>query len=176
MSLKELKRMTNTTVGRFSLKGKNVSAKVVQVYDGDTCDLAFCSGRKIVRYNRRLEGINATERRKKRGKVLRDAKGRDAKITRDFWAWLCTGNKAKEFNDKEPALTETELQKWLNGSEELVYAKLGGFGKYGRLLVTLKRTRYEKMKWTQSRVNEHSQENWNEMNTVKSEFFILCVQ
>ena len=86
MSLKELKRMTNTTVGRFSLKGKNVSAKVVQVYDGDTCDLAFCSGRKIVRYNCRLKGINAAERRKKRGKVPRDAKGRDAKITRDFLA------------------------------------------------------------------------------------------
>ena len=146
--------MTNTTVGRFSLKGKNVSAKVVQVYDGDTCDLAFCSGRKIVRYNCRLKGINAAERRKKRGKVPRDAKGRDAKIARDFLAWLSTGNKAKEFNDKEPALTETELQKWLNESEELVFAKLGGFGKYGRLLVTLKRTRYERKTFNQLLLDE----------------------
>ena len=72
--------------GVFLWKEKNVSVKVVQVYDGDTCDLAFCSGRKIVRYNCRLEGINTAERRKKCGKVLRDAKGRDAKITRDFLA------------------------------------------------------------------------------------------
>ena len=146
--------MTNTTVGRFSLKGKNVSAKVVQVYDGDTCDLVFDYRGELMRYNCRLKGINTAELRKKRGKVPRDAKGRDAKIARDFLAWLSTGNKAKEFNDKEPALTETELQKWLNESEELVFAKLGGFGKYGRLLVTLKRTRYERKTFNQLLLDE----------------------
>ena len=125
----------------------------MQVYDGDTCDLAFCSGRKIVRYNCRLKDINTAELGKKGAKGC-DAKGRDAKIARDYLAWLCTGNKAEEFNDKEPALTETELKKWLNESEEFVYAKLGGFGDFGRLEVTLKRTRYESKTFNQLLLDE----------------------
>ena len=127
--------MTDTTVDLFSLEGNNVSAKVVQVYDGDTCDLVFNYRGEIVRYNCRLEDIDTAELGKN------DAKGRDAKIARDFLAWLCTGNKAEEFDDKWAAWTETELQEWLNDSNKLVYAELGGFGDFGRLLVTLKRAK-----------------------------------
>ena len=130
--------MTDTTVDLFSLEGNNVSAKVVQVYDGDTCDLVFDYRGELVRYKCRLEGINTAELGKK-GAKGRDAKGRDAKIARNFLAWLCTGNKAEEFDDNAPAWTKTVLQKWLNESKKLVYAELGGFGDFGRLLVTLKR-------------------------------------
>ena len=154
MSTDKLRGMTDTKIARFSLKGNNVSAKVVQVYDGDTCDLVFDYRGELMRYNCRLKGINTAELRKKRGKVQHDAKGRDGNIARDFLAWLCTGYNAKEFDDKEHIWTKTELQKWLNESEELVYAKLGGFGKYGRLLVTLKRTRYARKTFNQLLLDE----------------------
>ena len=106
--------------------------------------------------------INTAELRKKRGKVQHDAKGRNGKIARDFLAYLCIGNKADKFNDKAPALTTTELQEWLNESEELVYAKLGGFGKYGRLLVTLKRTRYERKTFNQLLLDEKYAKKYGE--------------
>ena len=140
--------MTDTTVDLFSLEGNNVSAKVVQVYDGDTCDLVFNYRGEIVRYNCRLEDIDTAELGKK------DAKGRDAKIARDFLAWLCTGNKAEEFDDNAPAWTKTVLQKWLNESKKLVYAELGGFGDFGRLLVTLKRTKDAKNTFNQLLLDE----------------------
>ena len=135
--------MTDTKIARFSLKENNVIAKVVQVHDGDTCDLVFEYRGELVRYSCRLEGINTAELGKKGGKGRdakgRDAKGRDAKIARDFLAFLCTGNKAEKFDDKAPAYTKTELQERLNESTKLVHAELGGVGNFGRLLVTLKR-------------------------------------
>ena len=138
MSTDKLRGMTDTKIARFSLKGNNVSAKVVQVYDGDTCDLVFDYRGELVRYKCRLEGINTAELGKK-GAKGRDAKGRDAKIARNFLAWLCTGNKAEEFTHREAAWTKTVLQERLNESRNSVYAELGDFGDLGRLLVTLKR-------------------------------------
>ena len=133
MSTDKLRGMTDTKITRFSLKGNNVTAKVVQVYDGDTCDLVFDYRGQLVRYKCRLEDIDTAELGKK------DPKGRDGKIARNFLAWLCTGKKAEHFTNAEASWTKTTLQKRLNENRNSVYAKLVDFDDFGRLLVTLKR-------------------------------------
>lgn len=130
MSIQQLKEITHTDVSRFSLKGIKTRAKVVAVHDGDTCDLAFYYGVKIVRFKCRLDGIDAPELKE----------GRNAKLSRDFLAHLCTGGDPEEFDD-DGTWTKPQLQEMLDENEELVYAIFGEFDRYGRPLVILKKSK-----------------------------------
>jgi endonuclease YncB( thermonuclease family) len=125
---KKLKKVRSHEIKRFSLKRLKAKAKVVSIHDGDTCDLAFYRGEEMVRFNCRLEDIDAPE--------LQEANG---ELVRDFLAHLCMGKDADEFDDAK-IWNKKDLQKELNKSENLVYAVFGKFGKYGRALVTLKKS------------------------------------
>ena len=125
--LNELKDLKSKSIIRFSLKGKERYAKVVSIYDGDTCDLAFCVHDKVnslVRYKCRMSGYDAPELDEPNGEVARN-----------FLAYLCL--QIREDFDPLSRITTDELQKILDRSRKLVFAKFGREGKYGRPVVTL---------------------------------------
>ena len=130
-----LKNLTHDSVERFTLKGEKKFAKVVSMYDGDTCDLAFYRDDEmdnLVRYKCRMSGYDAPE--------LDDI---DGELTRDYLSHLCAGGDAVEpedFRDENGALTKDDLQEELDNSSRLVYAEFGREGKYGRPVVTLYQT------------------------------------
>ena len=132
MSLSKLRKLTQDDIRRFSLNGHETKAKVLKIFDGDTCDLAFYFEGKLMRYKCRLADIDATELDEE------DDQGRDGEIARDFLAWLCVGNDPEDFPSDEEADTVEELQGTLDNNRKLVYAVFGNFGKYGRALVTIK--------------------------------------
>ena len=130
-----LKNLKSDDVERFTLKGKEKYAKVVSIYDGDTCDLAFYlddDRNYLVRYKCRMSAYNAPK--------LKETNG---ELTRDYLAHLCTGGKAVEpenFRDQNETQTKDDLQEKLDKSKRLVYAKFGREGKYGRPVITLYQT------------------------------------
>jgi endonuclease YncB( thermonuclease family) len=126
MSLTKLKKVTEENVHRFTLEGLEKKAKVVSIYDGDTCDLAFYRKGELVRFKCRLEDVDAPE--------LREVNG---KLVRDFLAHLCMGKKPDKFDDSK-IRDKKYLQEKLDKNKCLVYAVFGKFDKYGRALVTLK--------------------------------------
>ena len=85
------------------------------VHDGDTCDLAFYYGVEIVRFKCRLMGIDAPEPRE----------GRNAKLSRDFLAHLCTGGDPDGLDEDDGTWTKPQLQNDLDKNEHLVYAIFG---------------------------------------------------
>lgn len=124
----QLKRITKDDVERFTLEGIEASAKVVSVYDGDTCDVVFYHDemQDFVRFKCRLSGYNAPELKEQNGK-----------LTRDYLAHLCMGHYPDEFDDRG-VWDKTDLQELLDVNENTVYAVFGENDKYGRPLLTLK--------------------------------------
>ena len=103
----------NNDTPLFSLEGKFVQCKVVNVYDGDTCKVVFPLNGEIYRWNVRLTGYDTPEMRPPRSQENRDEEIQAAIAAKNFL-------KSKVMNN-----------------EQLVYIKCGEFDKYGRLLGTL---------------------------------------
>lgn len=114
-----LKKVKNTDVEEFSLKNKTFIAKVVDIYDGDTCKIIFYLDDKLVKFTCRLNGIDTPELKPLKTKVNRDEEIEKAKQCRNKLIELCCGTKDIENNDK------------------LVFIKCNDFDKYGRLLVEI---------------------------------------
>ncbi|CAB4002153.1 Hypothetical predicted protein [Paramuricea clavata] len=138
---KQQLKLKNNSVPRFTLKGKQKYAKVVSVYDGDTCDLVFYEDEhhiqtdKPVRYKCRMLGYDAPELEEKPS----------GELARGYLTYLCTGGNANTYNAEDENLrTERRVQRKLdNNKDSLVYAVFGGPGKYGRQLVTLYQTSHD---------------------------------
>ena len=113
-------------------KGTKTHAKIVSVYDGDTCDLVIAQNNKLERHKCRLADINAPELKK----------GPKAEKSRDFLVWLGTGKyKApSRFSEEAAPLSKEQLQYKLDSNKSLVHAEFHGTGRYKRPLVTLKKT------------------------------------
>jgi endonuclease YncB( thermonuclease family) len=133
MDTEQLKRLLGTKtkddLPRFTLDGIKAHAKVVSVYDGDTCDVVFYHDgmEKLVRFKCRLSGYDAPE-------LDEEPQG---ELARDYLAHLCMGKDHDEF-DEEIVWNKKDLQKMLDENRNTVYAMFGKQGKYGRPLVTLK--------------------------------------
>jgi endonuclease YncB( thermonuclease family) len=127
--LADLGKITKDDLPRFTLNGIKAHAKVVSVYDGDTCDVVFYHDemKAAVRFKCRLLGYDAPE--------LDDEP--HGELARDYLAHLCMGKIRSKFNDKG-VWDKKNLQKMLDENENTVYAMFGKQGKYGRPLVTLK--------------------------------------
>ncbi len=129
-----LKQLTNDDVQRFTLKGTERYAKVVSVYDGDTCDLVFYQSNEMenhFRFKCRMSDYNAPE-------LDEEPSGEMP----DYLTHLCMGGDSDVhgFSNPEVIWTKEELQQELVDNERLVYAVFGRDGKYGRPLATLYQT------------------------------------
>ena len=106
-----LEKYDDSSVELFSLNNKIVYAKIVKVYDGDTCYAVFMLNGKPVKFHIRMEGYDSPEMKPllkilNREKVIIDAK-----------------------------LAKTELEKIV--LNKIVKLHCGTWDKYGRLLAKL---------------------------------------
>lgn len=108
---RNLEKYDDNSVELFSLNNKIVYAKIVKVYDGDTCYAVFMLNGKPVKFHIRMEGYDSPEMKPllkilNREKVIIDAK-----------------------------LAKTELEKIV--LNKIVKLHCGTWDKYGRLLAKL---------------------------------------
>jgi len=105
----------------FSLKGLITYAKVLSVYDGDTCNiLLLYNDNKPLHLKARLYGYDSPEIRISLLDDNREEKKKKAIDAKNYLWNLCTGCDEKIKNHKT-----------------IVKIKCGNFDKYGRLLVTI---------------------------------------
>ena len=125
-----LRNLKNKDVSRFTLDGNKKYAKVMSIYDGDTCDLAFYLENKIMRYKCRMAGYDAPELHTRHGKR-----------TRDYLAHLCCGGTAvtpADYRTQHRKLfSDEQLQTNLDANNRLVFATFETNDKYGRPVVTI---------------------------------------
>lgn len=121
-----------------------MEAKVVYVYDGDTCDLVVIMNRRLERFKCRLALIDAPEMPNKNSEEsdrVKRRKEKKAKIARDFLAWLCMGIDPDDFSGTDQPLSDRELQTKLDRNKTLVYADFQKPDVYGRPIVVLRNDR-----------------------------------
>jgi endonuclease YncB( thermonuclease family) len=94
----------------FSFDGLKTRAKVVDIYDGDTCSIVFLYRGEYIKYKTRAYGYDT-----------------------------CEIHPRKTINDREKVMASAQLQKicfsnMLNYNKGLIDVQLMGFDKYGRIL------------------------------------------
>lgn len=97
----------------FSMDGEEYIARVVDVYDGDTCRIVFYRNGEYQQHRARMNGYDSPEIKPSLTLVLRDKHIEAAKIAKN------------------------ELIGMIFKPEQLVKVKCGKNDKYGRLLVTI---------------------------------------
>lgn len=101
-------RKADDSVPLFSLKGKVLPCKVVDVYDGDTCTVVIKLHGELTKFKLRMYGYDSPEKRPSRSLPNRDEEIKAAKEARQ-------------------ALIDII-------GDDLVTLKCGSWDKYGRLL------------------------------------------
>jgi endonuclease YncB( thermonuclease family) len=103
-----LRNIEDEKVMLFSLDKKIVTAKIVRVYDGDTCFAVFKLGNEFVKFKVRMEGYDSPEMKPPMEQANRD--------------------KEKKFAQK----AKEELERLV--LNKIVFLHCGKWDKYGRLL------------------------------------------
>lgn len=98
---------------KFSLDKHTKLAKVVDIYDGDSCRVVFEHNRTINMWNIRMVGYDTPEMRPRKDVIDRDQEIAKAKAARDY------------------------LKSLIMNEDQLVYVKCQEFDKYGRLLAKI---------------------------------------
>ena len=117
----------------FSLDGKELQAKITNVYDADTCRAVFFLGEKLVKQTIRLKGIDTPERRPKKTVEFREQEIKAAKKSRNRFIQLCTDQNLEI--DKE--YKKRDIQSLIDNNRKIITLKCHEFDKYGRLLATI---------------------------------------
>ena len=88
--IKKIININNDDINIFSLEGEIKIGKVVDIYDADTCKIIFILDNKIVKFNCRLNNIDAPELRQSKKNPNRIAEKKAAQIARNRLIQLCT--------------------------------------------------------------------------------------
>lgn len=129
----ELLKCVDKDISCFSLEGREIKAKITNVYDADTCRAVFYLADKLVKYTIRLKGIDTPEIRPRKTVEFREQEIKAAKKSRNRFIQLCTDQSIeieKEYKKKE-------IQNLIDNNKKIVILKCHEFDKYGRLLATI---------------------------------------
>lgn len=121
-----MREMTYDNLEEYSFKGKEMWAKVLDVYDGDTITVTVKVEDKYYRMNCRLQGIDTPEL-KSEDQEEKDA----AKRARQHLIELLTGQKMGA------EATRKEVQAMCGNVNSVVKVECGEADKYGRTLVEI---------------------------------------
>ena len=125
-----LENLNNDDVELFSLAGRDVKCKVVDIYDADTCKVIFLLDNKISKFSVRLTGIDTPEMKPPKSSPTRDAEKRAAKKARNRLCQLVTNVSLQ----LDTLYKKKEIKELLKENTKLITIKCGKFDKYGRLL------------------------------------------
>lgn len=123
----------NEDIKDFNLNGINTWAKVVDVYDGDTCRLLFYLNSADIlptKVKTRGIGYNCPEVSPPLKHTQRDLEKAMANKAKNRFLQLVTNQDI----DISKNYTKKELAKILKVNTKLIYVKFGIYGKYGRIL------------------------------------------
>lgn len=115
-----------TSVPEFSLKGQEMWARVVSVYDGDTMTVILPMAGSVYKYSLRMNGIDTCEIKSKLEENKR--KAIQARNTVLSWVMPTASIQATE------AYAKKDIEEMLLKDIHLVYIRCDSFDKYGRLL------------------------------------------
>ena len=125
----ELKKLDDN-IELFDLKNMEYNAKVVDVYDGDTCSIVIRLNNNWTKFKLRALGYDTPEM-----KPPKDAKNRDELIniaikSRNYYTSRITNCSV----DLDKHYSKKEMKELLKNNTKLVRVKSHGWDKYGRFL------------------------------------------
>jgi endonuclease YncB( thermonuclease family) len=121
-------------VQEFTLMGKVLQGKVVEMYDADTCKIVMCIHNLFYKFTCRLSGIDTPEIKPLLSKPNRENEIEWAKKARaNLLSMICCD--AKYNNNIN--ITKEEIIHILQANRNLVSVKCLEADKYGRILVEL---------------------------------------
>jgi endonuclease YncB( thermonuclease family) len=125
----KLKTLDNQ-VPLFDLKGKEYMAKVVDVYDGDTCSIVIFLNKNFTKFKLRCLGYDTPEMKPSKNLDNREELINMAIKSRNYFisrVTNCNVNIDKHY-------TKCELKELLSQNTKLIKVKSHGWDKYGRFL------------------------------------------
>ena len=139
--MNELKHIKSADIEEFTLNGMKTIAKVVEIYDGDTCKIVFPLDNKLVKYTCRLQGLDAPEMKPLLSNINRENEMKHAHESRNRLIQLATNCKIEIACDEKKSF----IKELVNNNTRIIYVELFEFDKYGRLLIKIyENDRYEK--------------------------------
>lgn len=129
----KLRSLCDKDVPEFSLKGRQFIAKVVDIYDGDTCKVLVPLEAGIVKFSCRLIGLDTPEIKPPMNKPNREKEVIAAKQCRNRFIQLSTNCQIQI----ETVLKKDEVKSLLDKNTKLISISCDEFDKYGRLLVSM---------------------------------------
>lgn len=115
----------------FSLEGKILAAKAVDVYDGDTATFCVLLKDEVCAFKMRLSGIDTPEMRPSRSSSTRNEEKAASRYVRNRLIQLLTDQDV----DLYRSYSRRAIRELMARSRKLVYLKCGKAGKFGRVLV-----------------------------------------
>tara|TARA_B100001093_G_C26717746_1_gene966408 strand:- start:100 stop:600 length:501 start_codon:yes stop_codon:yes gene_type:complete len=121
---------SDNNVPLFDLKGNTYNAKVVDVYDGDTCSIVIILNNKLTKFKLRTVGYDTPEIKPPKNDANRDhiidmaIKSRNYFISR---VTNCTIILDKHYS-------KNEIKELLKSNKKIITVTSEGWDKYGRLL------------------------------------------
>lgn len=121
----------NDDIPFFDFKDKTFMAKVVDVYDGDTCTVVFEYNNELVKYKVRCLGYDSPEM-----KPSKDLENREEYINKAINARNYFINRISDLNiEPSKHYQKKEIKELFNSkNKKLVKMKCHGLDKYGRIL------------------------------------------
>ena len=123
-------KSTDDDIPLFTLKDKEFTAKIVDVYDGDTCSIVIYLNNKFTKFKLRCLGYDSPEM-----KPPKDAENREhlidlAIISRNYFINRVT-NISLNLNQH---YSKNQIKDMMKENTKLVKVKSHGWDKYGRFL------------------------------------------
>lgn len=115
----------------FNFKGVECHAKVVDIYDGDTCTVIFYYKDELCKYRCRLLGINSCELKPPLSALDRDQVIQKACQSRDRFIGLILKSNNFQYSN------HATLREYLSQNRYLNYVVMDDFDKYGRILINI---------------------------------------
>jgi len=129
-----LVQATHKSVGLFSLAGKTLLGKIVNVYDADTCKIVLDRGdNTLEKYCCRLLGIDTPEMKPSKSNENRDLEINSAFNARNRLIQLATSCNI----EIENRIKGKKLQTFIDTNDKIIIVDCYNFDKYGRLLVKI---------------------------------------
>ena len=126
-----LKRATNDSIQMFSLQNQSFMAKVVDVYDGDTCSVVIHQDNcRLTKFRVRCAGYDSPEMRPPKDLANREDVIQKAMLARNYFVSKVTD--CSLVIDK--LYTKAEMQDILRTNTKIIHIQCGEWDKYGRLL------------------------------------------
>jgi endonuclease YncB( thermonuclease family) len=125
----ELKNLKDD-IKLFDLKGKTFDAKVVDVYDGDTCSIVIRLNNEWTKFKVRTLGYDTPEIKPPKNASNREELIKMAIKSRNYFVSKVTNCKL----ELDTHYNKKELKDIINKNTKIIQVKSHGWDKYGRLL------------------------------------------